>query len=295
MDFSNLEWRILAKKAQPIGLSKIMPRKMIVISGVCHRIEIDNSQYKFDRIGGEVVISNRLFGKSTGTPSTTENERVNCISDCVRRIIAGLKRFSLSNWLNRFDFHQILIYRTQVHADDAATPAATTTPPQPSRKISVQQYRPRATDFLTNIDEVPIKSFTMRKSEPSICTRMRAFLDSTFKTVYEMIENDVRRISNALAASKSPNIDKASTDAKNAIQKVYAQMADISNSSLAAINGNCSWLNTTGVLNLTMQGLEDWRRAQIDNAVKLAQIPDSYEAKMQNNYLTIEKVIGTNF
>lgn len=44
-----------------------------------------------------------------------------------------------------------------------------------------------------------------------------------------------------------------------------------------------------------MQGLEDWRRSQIDNAVKLAQIPDSYEAKMQNNYLKIEKVIGTNF
>lgn len=124
---------------------------------------------------------------------------------------------------------------------------------------------------------------------------MRAYLDSTFKSVYETIQNDVRRISTALAASKSPNIDKASTDAKNAIQTVYAKMSDIFNSSLASINGNCTALNTSGILNLTMQGLEDWRRSQIDNAVKLAQIPDSYEAKMQNNYLKIEKVIGTNF
>lgn len=135
----------------------------------------------------------------------------------------------------------------------------------------------------------------MRKSEPTIVSKMRSFLDSTFKQVYETILNDVRRVSAALAASKSPNIDAATTKAKDAIQKVYAQMADISNSSLAAINGNSSWLNTTGVLNLTMQGLEDWRRSQIDNAVKLAQIPDAYEAAMQNNYLKIEKVIGTNF
>lgn len=65
-----------------------MPRRMIAISGVCDRIQIVSFQYKYDRIGGVIVISNRLFGKSTAT--TTKNESVNCISDCVRRFVAGL-------------------------------------------------------------------------------------------------------------------------------------------------------------------------------------------------------------
>lgn len=179
-----------------------------------------------------------------------------------------------------------------MNAQDTVT---TTTPPQPSRKIPVQQYRPKATEFLANIDEVPIKAVLMRKTEPPICTKMRSFVDSTFKPVYETILNDVKRISSALAASKSPNIDAASTAAKTAIQAVYGRMADISNSSALSINGNCSWASTINILNATMQGLEEWRRGQIFNAVKLAQIPESYEAKMQNNYLTIEQAIGTNY
>lgn len=110
-----------------------------------------------------------------------------------------------------------------------------------------------------------------------------------------MVLSDVKRIASGLAGSRSANIDNISWDAKHAIQRVYGELADISNSSLTYINGNCSFLNTTGVLNLTMEGLEDWRQSQLANAVKLANIPHSYEANMQGNYAKIEKIIGTNF
>lgn len=182
-------------------------------------------------------------------------------------------------------------------ADDTTTTtmAPTTTPVQPSRRIPVQQYRPKATEFLTNLDAVPIQAISLRKSEPTICTKLRSYLDSQFKQAYETILSDVKRISSSLASSRSSNIDAATTAARNAIQHVYGQFADISNSSLTYINGNCSVLNTTGVLNNTMQGLEDWRRNQIDYAVKLAGVPESYEAKMQGNYALIEKIIGTNY
>lgn len=179
--------------------------------------------------------------------------------------------------------------------DPTTTMAPTTTPVQPSRKIPVQQYRPKAQEFLSNLDAVPIQAFSLRRSEPPICSKLRAYIDSQMKQAYETIQSDVKRISTSLTASRSPNIDAATTAAKNAIQHVYAQMADYTNSSLTYINGNCTQLNTTVALNNTMQGLEEWRRNQIDNAVKLAAVPESFEAKMQGNYALIEKIIGTNY
>lgn len=192
------------------------------------------------------------------------------------------------------DFFSIEI-QLEVIAQDTTTMKPTTTPVQPSRKIPVQQYRPKAQDFLTNIDTVPIQALSFRKSEPPICTKMRSYLDSQIKQVYETILSDVKRITTALSASRSSDIDAATTAAKNAIQRMYGELADISNSSLTYINGNCSFLNTTGMLNNTLQGLEDWRQSQLQNAVKLAGIPESYEAQMQGNYAKIEKIIGTNF
>lgn len=179
--------------------------------------------------------------------------------------------------------------------DTTTTAAPTTTPVQPARKITVQPYQPKPLDFIVNVDSVPIQAIPLRKSEPSICAKMRQFVDAQFKTVYEMILSDVKRIGAALLAARSSNIENISFDARNAIQHVYGEMADISNSSLAYINGNCSWLNTTGVLNDTVESAEDWRHSQLASAVKLAAIPHAYETIMQGNYAKIEKVIGTNF
>lgn len=148
---------------------------------------------------------------------------------------------------------------------------------------------------MVNIEKVPIEAVPLRKSEPSICAKMRSYVETQIKPVYEMVLADVRQIGSRLAEARSPNIENIAFDARNAIQRVYGELADISNSSLAYINGNCSFLNTTGVLNLTIQGLENWRQTQLATAVKLADIPHSYEANMQGNYAKIEKIIGTNF
>lgn len=176
------------------------------------------------------------------------------------------------------------------------TAAPTTTPPQPSRPIPLKQYRPKAVDFLVNIDAVPVLALSLRKSEPLICNKLRLYLESEMKKVHETVLSDVKRVSSAIATSgREATIADVSVAARNAIQLVYTEIANFSNTSLYYINGNCSLLNTTVLLNQTLQGLESWRQAQLNNTVRLAQMPVSLEAKMQGNYAIIEKVIGTNF
>lgn len=182
--------------------------------------------------------------------------------------------------------------KTQVNAQDPTPP-----PEQPTKKIPVQQYHPRAADFLANIDSVSSQAATMRKAEPAICNRMRMYVDTTVKSAYERIVSDIKRVSAALAAARtSPNIEAATLAAKTAIQKVYKDMAEtVTNKTLGVINDNCAQLNTSIVLNKAVTALEEWRKMQIDNAVKLANIPDKYEADMQNKYVPLEKIIGTNW
>lgn len=190
---------------------------------------------------------------------------------------------------------QVIEPQPHVQIETTTTAAPTTTPPQPSRKIPVQQYQPKVQDFVTNVDSVHIQAIPLRKTEPAICGKMRAFIDSQVKPVYEMVLSDVKRIESSLGASRSSNIENIAFDARNAIQRVYGELSDTTNSALTWINGNCSALNTIIVLNNTIQGLEDWRQTQIAQAGKLIAIPHNYEAIMQGNYAKIEKVIGTNF
>lgn len=171
----------------------------------------------------------------------------------------------------------------------------TEAPAPPTRKIPVQQYRPKAQEFLTNIDSVPIQAISLRKSEPTICCKMRSYLDAQLKQAYETIVADVKRISSSLAASKSANIDAAIVAAEKAIQAVYTKMADIEKTTLASINTNCASLDTTATLNGILQKLEGWRQIQLSTSVAMAKIPEKFEADMQANYAKIEKIIGTDF
>lgn len=169
-----------------------------------------------------------------------------------------------------------------------------TTLQTPKRKISVQQFRPRAQDFLTNLDSIPTQSFGMRQIEPTICGRLKQYVNQQLKMFHEIVLQDIKRLTNTLATSKSDKITDATNEFKMANDKVYQDFAAAGASFLTSINTNCVKLTSVPTLSTINQSIEDLRAIQLDTSIKLVAIPAKYEAEMQSNYVPVENIIGTN-
>lgn len=164
----------------------------------------------------------------------------------------------------------------------------------PKRKISVQQFRPRAQDFLTNLDSIPTQSFGMRQVEPIICGRLRQYVNQQLKMFHEIVLQDIKRLSNTLAISRSDKVTEATTEFKTANDKVYQDFATAGATFLTDINTNCVKLTSVPTLSTINQKIEELRATQLDTSIKLVAIPVKYEAAMQSNYVPVENIIGTN-
>lgn len=165
---------------------------------------------------------------------------------------------------------------------------------QPKRKISVQQFRPKAQDFLTNLDSIPTQSFSIRQVEPAICGRIRQYVNQQLKTFHEIVLRDIKRMVTTLETSRSEKVVEATNEVKTANSKVYVDMATLGDKFLTEINTKCAKLTSVPTLSTINQKVEELRATQLDTAIKLAAIPAKYEAEMQANYVPVENIIGTN-
>lgn len=162
----------------------------------------------------------------------------------------------------------------------------------PKRKISVQYFRPNAQDFLTNLDSISIQSFGMRHIEPTICNRIRQYVDQQLNIFHQIVLHDIKKITNTLVTSKSDYVATAINEARAANKKIYQDFAILGGNLLTDINTKCAKLTSVNWLSNIIQNMETLRTNQLDSAIKLASIPMRYEAEMQSNYVPVENIIG---
>lgn len=170
------------------------------------------------------------------------------------------------------------------------------TPPQlkiPRRAITVPQYRPRAQDFLTNLDSIASRSFGIRRIEPPICERLRSYLNINLKLFHEVVVRDIKRMGATFLTATSDKLPEAIAETKAATEKVIIDYAELADKFAKEINEKCGNLGSVGVLSNVNQKIEQLRATQMDIAKQLAAIPDRYEKEMQSNYVPVEEFLGT--
>lgn len=163
----------------------------------------------------------------------------------------------------------------------------------PKRKIAVQQYRPRAQEFLQNLNSIPIKSLAVRRTEPIICDKLRAYLNGNLKQFHEIVLKDIKRINGLFVTTASDKLADAIAQVKTATETVIKAYAKLADEFAKQINEKCVNLGSVDVLSNVNLKIEQLRAAQTEAAKNLADLPEKYEKEMQSNYVTLETIIGT--
>ncbi|XP_031631405.1 uncharacterized protein LOC116345836 [Contarinia nasturtii] len=164
----------------------------------------------------------------------------------------------------------------------------------PKRNISVAHYRPRAQDFLTNLDSIPTATNSIRVIEPVICSRMRGNVNGNLKLVYDHIFRELKRFTGVVITSTSANVPDAINDAQTATDTAIKGLSDLAKKFLTEINEKCAKLTSVDTLSTINQSIEKFRATQLSNCIKLASIPDRFESVMQSYYKPVEDIVGTN-
>lgn len=178
-----------------------------------------------------------------------------------------------------------------VGAEDATPVAAPLL--QPKRRISVQQYRPKAQDFITNLDAINTQLFGLRRVEPPICEQMRKSLTFNLKLFHEIIFKDNKRFMATAMTSQSAKLNETIYDVQKADTQVLTDLGMLADSYLKEINTKCASLgsvNTTGEIS---KKVDELRTVQLGTAIQLAGIPQKFENEMQSNYVPVENIVGT--
>lgn len=178
---------------------------------------------------------------------------------------------------------------------------------QPQKKIPVKPFNLRAQQFINPlIDYIEYGALAVRRVEPEICSRLRAYLDKHVKIFYEIIKRDSIRFTNTLAGSKSTNVPEAArdiggTDAatptptpanRGAYENATIDYSTEAYNILIEINRLCSETGSTVVMSQITNAMEQYRRDEIIAGQALANIPTAFETAMQANYAPLETIIG---
>lgn len=165
----------------------------------------------------------------------------------------------------------------------------------PNRKVSLPQYRPSASDFVTNLDSIPSAINAQRRSEPAICGRMRDYLSLKLSLFGARLAAEVKRFAAASLTSQATQtvrndaINDARTAATTAIDAYAAKGREL----LASINGNCTAMDSSVPLSTISKEIEDLRATQLQLSSQLAAIPAAYEEKIESLYKPVEEIIGS--
>lgn len=166
--------------------------------------------------------------------------------------------------------------------------------PQPRRKIIVQQYRPSAQEFVTNLDAIPFQSLFLRRVEPAMCEKLRRYVNDQLKLFHEVVLRDSKKMTATLTASRSDRRNESISDVETADVKIITDFVALGNSFLLEINDRCAKLNSTQTIGEVNRGIEAVRANQLRTATTLTLLPQQYEEDMQANYVPVENIIGTN-
>lgn len=195
-----------------------------------------------------------------------------------------------------------MLAQSSTTPDPATTPAVNdpTTPPpptatdMPNTNVGLPRYRPNAQDFLTNLDSIPSNSLSLRRTEPTICERLRAYLNFKLKLFHERLMMDIKRFAATFVTSRSNRLTEAIADARMATTQAIDDYAARAQQYMTIINQNCAQLNSVETLQNINRLIEDLRARQLTTAGQLAAIPQAYEEKMQSFYRPVEQIIGNN-
>lgn len=173
------------------------------------------------------------------------------------------------------------------------TPPPPTATDMPNTALTIPRYRPRAQDFISNLDAIESKTLLLRRTEPAICDRIRVYLNYKLKLFNERLLSDVRRFANTFLTSRSIRLTEAITDVQNAVTTVLFDFESRAEEFTDAINSNCTSLNSTVTLREINQEIENLRFRQLDTAGQMAKIPEAYEEKMQSFYRPVERILNS--
>lgn len=171
-----------------------------------------------------------------------------------------------------------------------------TTPLQtPRRRISVQQYRPRAQDFLTNLDPINSQIFSIMSGgsiEPKICEQIRKYINYNLKIFYEYIFKENKRFMATAMTSQSEKLNQTIFEVQQAYSDVIGNMTILANNFLNETNTKCANISSVQTLGAINKKVGELRAIQLSTATQLATLPQKYENEMQSNYVPVENIIG---
>lgn len=133
----------------------------------------------------------------------------------------------------------------------------------------------------------------VRKTEPIICDRLRAYLNGNLKIFHENVLKDTKRINGLFMTATSDKMTDAIAQVKAATETVIKAYAEFADEFAKQINEKCGNLGSVQVLSNVNLKIEQLRAAQTEAVKNLAAIPEKYEKEMQTNYVTVENIIGT--